>query len=45
MAGWYAEHGCEDFYSGLWRDERVRVELEKRLRASGAWDVVEVLVE
>ena len=23
MAGWYAEHGCEGFYSNLWKDTRV----------------------
>jgi hypothetical protein len=40
MAGWYAEHGCEDFYAHLWRDSRVVGELETRLRASGAWQVV-----
>jgi len=47
MAGWYAEHGCQDFFSYLWsaesRDNGVREELEKRLRACGAWRVGEVL--
>lgn len=41
MAGWYAGHGCEDFYSDLWRDAGVARELESRLRASGAWQVAE----
>jgi hypothetical protein len=39
MAGWYAEHGWDDFYTNLWRDPRVVQELETRLRASGAWDI------
>jgi hypothetical protein len=43
MAGWYAEHGCEAFYSILWNDQRVRAELETRLRASGAWQVAAIL--
>lgn len=41
MAGWYAEHGCEDFYSNLWRDPAIVRELESRLRASGAWQIAE----
>jgi hypothetical protein len=43
MAGWYAEHGCEDFYRHLWDDPRIAAELEPRLRASGAWQIVEAL--
>lgn len=43
MAGWYAEHGCEDFYTNLWRDQGVVLELETRLRASGAWQIAEAL--
>lgn len=43
MAGWYAEHGCEDFYANLWRDAAVRKELESRLRASGAWQIAAAL--
>lgn len=43
MAGWYAEHGCEDFYSYLWNDPQVVVELESRLRSSGAWLIAETL--
>ena len=49
MAGWYAEHGCQEFYSYLWQaesgDGRVREELEKRLRACGAWQVAEALAQ
>jgi hypothetical protein len=43
MAGWYAEHGCEAFYTNLWHDARVRAELEARLRSSGAWHIAETL--
>lgn len=49
MAGWYAEHGCQEFYSYLWTaergDGRVRAELEKRLRDCGAWRIAEALAE
>lgn len=44
MAGWFAENGCDDFFKALWRDDRVRVVLERRLRAEGAWDLVTALV-
>lgn len=43
MAGWYAEHGCEDFYRQVWRDPHIAHELESRLRAAGAWPIVEEL--
>ncbi len=43
MAGWYAEHGCEDFYANLWRDAKLASELEARLRSSGAWQIAETL--
>jgi hypothetical protein len=43
MAGWYAEHGCEAFYSNLWNDPRVVAELDTRLRASGAWQIAATL--
>jgi hypothetical protein len=49
MAGWYAEHGCQEFYSYLWAAESgngcVRAELEKRLRECGAWRIAEALAE
>jgi hypothetical protein len=41
MAGWYADHGCDDFYANLWRDPTVVRELESRLRLSGAWRIAE----
>lgn len=43
MAGWYAEHGCQDFYRCLWDDPRVAAELRSRLEACGAWQVVAAL--
>ncbi len=43
MAGWYAEHGCEDFYTNLWRDPKVVADLESRLRLSGAWQIAETV--
>lgn len=43
MAGWYAEYGCEAFFEKVWEDPRVRVELETRLRACGAWNIAESL--
>jgi hypothetical protein len=43
MAGWYAEHGCEFFYSNLWSIPEVVAQLETRLRSSGAWQIAEML--
>jgi hypothetical protein len=43
MAGWYAEQGCEAFYSNLWNDPRVVAEPEARLRSSGAWQIAATL--
>ena len=39
MAGWYAEHGCEDFFRHFWRDEDIAKALERRLRdvVRGGW--------
>src|SRR6266568_4872848 len=34
MAGWFADQGCERFYSGLWEDPKLVAELESRLRSS-----------
>jgi hypothetical protein len=36
MAGWHTDHGMGDFYSSLWRDPRIRSQLEAILRQSGA---------
>lgn len=43
MAGWAADHGCEDFLRSLWDDPLIVAQLETRLRSSGAWAVVESL--
>jgi len=45
MAGWYAEHGCSDFFQAVWRDEAVRDQLRFCLTESGAWRVAEALAE
>jgi hypothetical protein len=41
MAGWYAPLGGEAFYSNLWDDAAIAAELEARLRANGAWSLVQ----
>ena len=43
MAGWHAGDNCDAFYSRLWEDEKVKVELIDRLIACGAWRVAEEL--
>jgi hypothetical protein len=40
VAGWYAKLGGEAFYSNLWNDRAITLELESRLRAIGAWQLV-----
>lgn len=44
LAKWYGDHGCDDFFRAIWRDDAVRRELEARLHASGAWSPVAALV-
>lgn len=44
LAKWFAASGCEDFYRAVWRDPRVRAQLEQRLRAMGSMQVVEALL-
>jgi hypothetical protein len=36
MAGWYGEHGCDDFFQAIWRDPTTRAALLMRLSQSGA---------
>lgn len=43
FAGWFAEHGCDDFFRAVWRDEAIARELETRLRTSGAWGKISSL--
>jgi hypothetical protein len=45
MAGWYAEHGCEDFYRQVWREPTIARELENRLRPSSAWNIAELAAQ
>ena len=45
MAGWFAERGCDAFYSKLWKDDRVARELKSRLVGCGAWRIAEALAE
>lgn len=45
MAGWYADHGCEAFFTNLWIDARILAQLEARLRHSGAWQLVERITQ
>ncbi|MBN1208174.1 MAG: hypothetical protein JXB05_25150 [Myxococcaceae bacterium] len=37
MAGWFADKGCEAFYSELWSEPQVVTELQSRLEKIGAW--------
>ncbi|MGC4094052.1 MAG: hypothetical protein QM756_40315 [Polyangiaceae bacterium] len=43
MAGWYAEHGCDDFYRCLWRDPEVVAHLYDVLVPSGIMEVLREL--
>ena len=43
MAGWYADHGCSDFFEGVWRDAQVAQVLRRYLERSGAWRVAAML--
>lgn len=45
MAGWYAEHGCQDFFRHLWDDEKIMPELRSRLQQSGDWDIAQELIK
>lgn len=44
LAKWYADHGADDFYRAVWRDQNVAEQLRSRLEATGAWAVAEALV-
>ena len=48
MAGWYPEHGCEDFFKTIWRDKgnengTIRQKLEEILQVAGYWGIFEEL--
>jgi hypothetical protein len=44
LAKWYAQHGADDFFRALWRDEAVVEQLRRRIEADGAWAMVQDLV-
>ena len=44
LAKWYAEHGADDFFRSIWRDEAVAGRLRERLESTGAWESVAELV-
>lgn len=44
LAKWYGDHGCDDFFRAIWRDDAVRRQLEARLRESGAWATAETIM-
>jgi hypothetical protein len=44
MAGWYADHGCDDFYRHVWREPPIAAALEARLTQQPAWAVVRRLL-
>ncbi len=44
LAKWYAEHGADDFFSALWRDENIAQQLRELLAATGAWATINDLV-
>jgi hypothetical protein len=43
MAKWYPDRGRDGFYRLIWEDDKVSQQLERRLRASGAWAIGESL--
>jgi hypothetical protein len=43
MAGWYAEHGCDNFFRQVWQDAAITTELRNRLSHTNAWAVVSSL--
>lgn len=43
MAGWAADHGSQDFYRHVWDDDAVAAQLQYRLEAIHAWQVLHQL--
>lgn len=41
MAGWFADHGADDFLQHLWRDEAIARELLRVLEPTGALEALE----
>ncbi len=44
LAKWYAEHGADDFFRAIWREQEVANRLRERLEETGAWATVASLV-
>ena len=42
MAGWHADHSCDDFYKLIWRDPKIEAVLENRLKECGAWRIAQL---
>lgn len=40
MGGWFADHGCDDFFKELWSHGLLAKDLQARLSSSGGWDVL-----
>jgi hypothetical protein len=45
MAGWYADDGCDEFFQGIWRDEKIAAQLQQRLTDNGTWGILESLAQ
>lgn len=45
LAKWYAEHGADDFFRAIWRQQEVVARLRERLEKTGAWATVASLVD
>ena len=45
LAKWYADFGADDFYRAVWRDPATAEQLKLRLQQTGAWGIVERLVQ
>jgi hypothetical protein len=41
MAGWFADHGCDDFDREIWRDGKIPTHLQSRLTAIVAWTIAQ----
>lgn len=41
MGGWFAEHGCDDFFKEVWAHPELANTLKDLLREAGTWEVLE----
>lgn len=44
MAGWYAEHDCDDFWRVPWREKDLKTALEEQLTVIGAIPLIQNLI-